>query len=410
MRGWRNTKDMLALYLALALAPAAFAAQTPGVQLTGRLRAQLIAADVLVPTDLAKWEAAVAEWTEDPAWPAAKKAAEDVGALRRALTGSDPAALEEAVGVLTDALDVPQPGDDALAARYEALRAALLGAGVLLEPETERFRGADGAPLDADDWTRFRETLPPNVRRNLFTVFGAACGVGEKPPLDPLAYVAKKRKIEVPKAAPVVKAAPKKAAPPKPKPAAPVISKATPKEEAIARELKALRVALDAPALALRVAEPEKAELLKAWEKVLGSAVSEDATVDFPLAVNGLREITTTGSTTAARWGFVVAAAFNLGSDFGPKATLTAVLAKTGTTVSAGRLYAKAMELAGAARAPADGRTLSAAIKEGTALEAAAVDWAGTLPNPKKSNAFAGAVKTFKLESTVNKLRGMFGL
>ncbi|TBR18451.1 hypothetical protein EPO15_15200, partial [bacterium] len=226
-----------ALLLAGVLAASA-APETPGALLTAKLKKQLVAADILVPVDLAPWEAAVSEWTSDPSWEGAKEAAGGVSSLRRGLTGADPAAVEEGVRTLAEAFDIQQPGDDALAARYEALRASLAGAGANLEPETERFRGADGAPLDEDDWRAYREKLPLEVRRRLFTVFGAACGVGEHPPTDPLAYVPKKK--AAPKAAPVAKApAPKKAAPPKPKAAAPVIAKAGPKEEAVAREMKA---------------------------------------------------------------------------------------------------------------------------------------------------------------------------
>lgn len=401
---------VLAALLAALLVPAAAASETPGALLAGKLRAQLIAADVLVPVDLARWEAAVAEWTHDPAWAGAKDAAAGVSALRRGLTGPDPAALEDGVRALAEAFDIPQPGDDALAARYEALRASLVLAGVNLEPETERFRGADGAPLDDDDWRGHLEKLPPDVRRRLFTVFGKACGVGETAPADPMAYVPKKK--ATPKAAAPVAAAPKpkKAAPPKPKLPQPVVAKAGPKAEAVAREMKALRTALDAPSLAARLAEPDKAELLKAWEKALEAGVADDGKVDHALAVNGLRELTAKAGPAAARWGFIAAATYNLGSDLGPKAALAAVLAKTGTELSANRLLSKAMVLAGAATAPKDEKALGAAIKDGTALESAAAGWAGGLPNPKKSDPFQGTVKTFKLEGTVNKFRGFLGL
>lgn len=396
--------------LACLLAPSwAAGDRTPGVLLTANLKTQLIAADILVPVDLARWEEAVAEWTHDPAWEGAREAAGGVAALRRGLAGTDAAAVEDAVRVLADAFDIGQPGDDALVGRYEALRASLAGAGVTLEPETERFRGADGAPLDGDDWRTHLEKLPPEARRRLFTVFGAACGIGEKAPTDPLAYVPKKK--SAPK--PVVAAQappPKKAAPAKPKALAPVIAKAGPKAEAVAREMKALRTALDAPSLKGRIAEADKEAVLKAWEKALDSGVADDGKTDHSLAVNGLRELTAAASTAAARWGFVAAAVYNLGSDLGPKAALAAVFAKTGTQLGAGRLYSKAMTLAGMKAADKDEKTLSALINDGTALESAAAGWAGALPNAKKSDAFAGTVKTFKLEGTVNKFRGYFGL
>jgi hypothetical protein len=401
---------MLAALLAGILASASAADRTPGALLTRELSARFVAADLLTPTDLAKWEAAAAEWTHDPAWEGAKGAAEGAAALRRGLTGPDPAALEEGVRNLAGAFDIRQPGDDALAARYEALRLSLSVAGVVLEPETGRFRGPDGAPLDQDDWRAHLEKLPPDVRRRLYTVFGSACGVGEKPPVDPLAYVPKKK--APPKAAPVVvKAPPRKKAAPAPKPTlAPVVAKAGPKAEAVAREMKALRTALDAPALAARLAEADKAELLKAWEKALDAAVSDEGKVDHSLAVNALRDLTAPASPTAARWGFIAAATYNLGSDLGPKAALAVVLAKTGTQLSAGRLFSKAMVLAGAQAAPKDEKALGAAIKDGTALESASAGWSAALPNPKKSNPLDGTVKTFKLESTVNKFRGYFGL
>lgn len=396
--------------LATLLAPSwAAGDRTPGVLLTGNLKSQFVAADVLVPVDLARWEEAVAEWTHDPAWEGAKEAAAGVGLLRRGLAGKDPAAVEEAVRIMADSFDIGQPGDDALVGRYEALRASLTGAGVTLEPETERFRGADGAPLDGDDWRTHLEKLPPEARRRLFTVFGAASGIGEKPPADPLAYVPKKK--AAPKPVVVAKApASKKAAAPKPKALAPVIAKAGPKAAAIAREMKTLRTALDAPSVGGRLGEPDKEAILKAWEKALDSAVADDGKTDHALAVNGLRELTAAASTGAARWGFVAAASYNLGSDLGPKAALAAVFAKTGTQLGAGRLYSKAMTLAGLKAAEKDEKSLGALINDGTALESAAAGWAGALPNAKKSDAFAGTVKTFKLEGTVNKFRGYFGL
>lgn len=404
---------VLAAILAFLLLPAARAAQTPGVLLHAELKERFVAADVLVPVDLAAWEAALAEWESDPAWPGAKEAAEAVSGLRRGLAGADPAAVEESVRGLAAVFDIRQPGDDALAGRYEALRASLHGAAVTLEPETERLRGADGAPLDKDGWRTHLEKLPAEVRRRLFTVFGARCGVGERPPLDPLAVVAKKKAAPKPAAAPVVAAlVPKKAAAPKPKRAfaQPVVARAGPKAEALAREMKALRTALDAPSLAGRLTEPDKEALLKAWEKALDAAVADDGKTDHALAVNALRDLSAAAGPAAASWGFVAAASYNLGSDLGPKAALAAVLAKTGTALSAGRLFSKAMTLAGQQAAPKDEKTLSHLIKDGTALESAAAGWAGGLPNPKKADPIQGTVKTFKLESTVSKFRGYFGL
>lgn len=404
------------LVLACALAAiAASAAETPGALLAGKLKAQFIAADVLVPLDLAPWEAAVSEWTHDPAWEGAKEAAADVARLRRALAGPDPAAVEEAVAALAKAFDIRQPGSGALAGRYEALRAALTSDGAAPEPEIERFRLPDGRPLDDADWRKYRESLPTEARRRLFTVFGALCGVGEKPPADPLAVIAKT--TAPPKAAQVVKAAAKavkKAAAPKPQAKAPtlrpVIAKAGPKAETVARELNVLRRVLDGPPLAGRVDEPKKEALLKAWEKALDAAVSDDGKADYGLAVNGLRELTAAADPAVARWGFVAAASYNLGSDLGPKAALAAVFAKTGTALSAGRLISKALTLTGAQAAPKDEKPLSVLIKDGTALESAAAGWAGGLPNAKKANPVAGTVKTFKLEGTVSKFRGYFGI
>lgn len=404
------------LVLACALAAVrASAAETPGTLLAAKLRARFIAADVLVPLDLAPWEAAVSEWTHDPAWDGAKEAAADVARLRRALAGPDLAAVEETVAALAKAFDIRQPGSGALAGRYEALRTALHGDGVAPEPEIERFRLPDGRPLDDADWRKYRETLPPEARRRLFTVFGALCGVGEKPPADPLAVVAKK--TAPPKAAPAVKAAAKlvkKPVAPKPQakapPLRPVIAKAGPKAETVAREMKVLSRVLDGPPLAGRLDEPKKEALLKAWEKALDAAVSDDGKADYALAVNDLRELTATADPAVARWGFVAAASYNLGSDLGPKAALAAVFAKTGTALSAGRLISKALTLAGAQTAPKDEKPLSALIKDGTALESAAAGWAGGLPNAKKANPVAGTVKTFKLEGTVSKLRGYFGI
>lgn len=403
---------VLAALLTLALLPAARAVQTPGVILHAELKVRFVAADVLVPVDLASWEAALAEWESDPAWEGAKGTAEAVSTLRRGLTGPETGAVEGSVRALAAVFDIRQPGDDALAGRYEALRASLHGDGVTLEPETERLRGPDGAPLDKDDWRTHLEKLPAEARRRLFTVFGAKCGIGERPPLDPMAVVAKKKAAPKPAPAPVVAALiPKKAAAPKPKAfeRRPVVARPGPKAEALAREMKALRTALDAPALAGRLTEPDKEALLKAWEKALDAAIADDGKTDHALAVNALRDLTAAAGPAASSWGFVAAASYNLGSDFGPKAALAAVFAKTGTTLSAGRLFSKAMTLAGQQAAPKDEKTLSNLIKDGTALESAAAGWAGGLPNPKKAAPFQGTVKTFKLEGTVSKMRGLFG-
>lgn len=404
---------MTAAALAFLLALPSAAADTPGTRLAALTRARFIAAAVLLPTDLEKWRESSARWgTADPDFPGALAAAEGLEALRRGLVAGDPEALEDGVRELAAAFDIGQPGDDALAARYEALRLSLSQGGVTLEPETGRMRGADGGPLDEKDWKAHLEKLPLEARRRLVTVFGAGAGIGAEPPKDPLAYVPKKKAAKAVAKAPAA-AAPPKAAGPKaaaPASAAPKAAPAGPKADAVAKEVERLQAALELPGPNLPA--PDRAVLFAAWRKALDAAVSEEGKVDYPLAVNAFAELAAASGTwtPAGRWGRTAAAAYNLGSDLGPRAAMVAAFARNGGGVSAEHLITKAMALTGAAAAPKDQKGLGAAIKDATAVESAAAGWAGALPNAKKADPIRGTVKTFKLEGAVGRLRGLFGL
>ncbi|MBI3298435.1 MAG: hypothetical protein HYZ75_09750 [Elusimicrobia bacterium] len=397
---------MLSAVLAVLLAAPAGAASTPGVLLRGEVKRRLIAADLLKPIDMARWEAAEAQWPSDPAWDGARKAAEGLAEFRGALTYADAESLEEGLRTLAQALDVESPGDDALAARYEPLRAKLLEDGVNLEPETERLRGPDGAPLDAKDWSTRLEDVPPAVRRNLFTVFGPACGIAKDAPKDPLLLVAKPKKAAKAKPAaaektekPALKTAVKK-----PRLPDPVIARPGPKSDALSAAIKTLRAALDSPSLADKLKEPDKEALLKNWEKALEATTDDTGKTDWGNAVNGFKELLPNA------WTKTAAATFNLGSDLGPKATLAAAFAASGARLGAERLITGALALAGQAKKPENQPGLGKAIDKSIAVETSAAAWAGSLPNPKKSNPVDGTVKTFKLEGAVRGFKGLFGI
>ena len=404
---------LFALLLAAAV-PGARAA-TPGSSLVEHLRRRLTGADVRVPVDLAPYEASAAAWpTADPDWERAKEAAEGLEDVRTGLVGDDAGALEEGVRALVEALEVPPPGDDALAARYESLRRSLNGVGASLEPETGRMRAADGGPLDEKDWRSHLEYVPLEVRRRLVTLFGAEAGIGAEPPKDSLAIVARKAAPK-PVAAPVARRVvlPKHVAKAAPKPAAKAAKAAPaalgPKAAALAKAIKELSIALDAPSLSAHIELADKSKLLSAWQRALDAATKDDGTTDFGMAVNGLRDLLP-GATPEARWAKTAAASYNLGSDLGPQAALAAVLVKTGTQISAGRLFAKAMGFAGAAPAPkADEPALGDAVRKAMLIESAAAGWAGSLPNPKKSDAINGTLKTLRLDGTVRDLRRSLG-
>ncbi len=406
---------LFALLLAAA-APGARAA-TPGSSLLEVLRRRFTAADVRVPLDLSRHEASAASWpTADPDWERAKESAGGLEEVRSGLVGDDADALEEGVRALAEALEIAPPGDDALAARYEALRESLNGVGASLEPETRRMRAREGGPLDDKDWRAHIEYVPLDVRRRLVTLFGPGAGIGAEPPKDPLAIIIAKKAAPKPAPPPVARrvALPKHAAKPAPRAAAAKAEKAAPaalgpKAAALAKAIKELGIALDAPSLAAHIQAADKAKLLSAWQRALEASTKDDGTTDFGMAVNGLRDLLP-GPSPEARWARTAAASYNLGSDLGPQAALAATLVKTGTEVSAGRFFAKALSLAGAAPAPkADEPALGDAVRKAMAVESAAAGWAGSLPNPKKSDAINGTLKTLRLDGAVRDLRRSLG-
>lgn len=395
--------------LLLLLALPARAAETPGTGLARLVERRFVAADLLEPLDTAKWDEAAAAWpVSDPAWLPAKGAADGLRALRAGLVGPDEEAVEEGAAALGEALGLDPAGTAALVSRYAALRAALHAAGASLEPETERLRRPDGAPVYESDWKAHLEAVPLPVRKSLVASFGAASGLSAEPPKDLLAVVPKPPRVRPPAEAAKPKAAPA----PKPARKAPApeakAAPAGPKSEAMTKSIKSLRTALDAPALAASLKEADKEAVLAAWEKALNGNTGPDGAINHPAAVNALRELCA-ASTPAGRWAATAAAAYHLGSDLGPKAALAAAFAQKGAVLGAQRLMSEAMALTGAAARPKDQPAFGAAFNQAMALDTAAAGWAGALPNARKANPIDGTVKTFKLEGTVNKLRGYLG-
>ena len=396
----------LPLLLLLALPAGAY--ETPGSGLARVVERRFVAADLREPIETAKWDEAAAAWpVTDPAWAPAKGAAEGLKSLRAGLVGDDPEAVEEGAERLGAALGLDPAGVAALVSRYEALRASLNSAGASIEPETDRLRRPDGAPVYESDWKAHLESLPLPVRKSLVAAFGPAAGLSAEPPKDPLALAAKPpppRKTEPPKARPAP--APKAVRPPVPAEAK--ARPATPQSEATAKSIKALRAALDAPSLSASLGEQDKTAILACWEKALSGAVAQDGAVDHAKAVNAMRDACS-ASGAAARWAATAAATYNLGSELGPKAALAAAFAKKGATLGAERLISSALALTGAAATPKDQPAFAAAFNQSMALDTAAAGWAGALPNASKANPIDGTVKTLKLEGAVKSLKGIFG-
>lgn len=394
--------------------PAAAAVDTPGALLAREAKRRLISADILVPVDMSGWERAEAAWENDPSWTPAKEAVESLDELRKALVGDDEDPVEEIVRALAGRFDLPPPGDDVLAARYEALRAALNKSGASLEPETDRLRGADGAPLDERDWRVHLEALPAESRRRLFTVFGASSGIAATPPKDPLAIVAKKPAAPKVESKPTIARLPQKPAPP-PKKAkaldAPALALPGPKSVAMTKLIKALRGALDAPSLSTVFKEDDKGLILAAWEKALEGTTDDAGKTDFGAAVNGLRDLLAkVAAAPPGRWGATAAASYNLGSDLGPRAALAAAFATKGAKLGAQRLISSALALGGGVSKPKDEAPIGKALDHAVAVESAAATWAASLPNAKTFAPVAGTIKTFKLEGAVKSFKGIFGL
>lgn len=397
-----------ALLLALALPAGAY--ETPGTGLRRLVERRFVAADLLEPVETAKWEEAAAAWpVTDSAWAPARAQAQGLRALREGLVGDDEEAVADGAERLGSALGLPPAGVAALVSRYAALRASLTAARTSIEPETGRLRRPDGAPVYPSDWKAHLESVPLGVRKSLMASFGAAAGLAAEPPKDPLLAAAK------PPAPPKARAAPKPkpaAAPPKPVRKAPApepkVRSAGPKSDAMAKSIKALRGALDAPALAALLKEADKEAVLSCWERALSGAAGEDGAVDHSKAVNAMRELCAPPA-PAGRWAATAAATYNLGSELGPKAALAAAFAQKGVALGAERLISSAMALTGAGPKPKDQPAFGAAFNQAMALDTAAAGWAGALPNAKKANPVDGTVKTFKLEGAVKSLKGMFG-